>query len=73
MGKYRKAYTLYKRKLEGKRKDKGDKVVWYYQTYDSQGRRTVGRSTGKATKGEAAQYCDELLREGKLVPVRGPD
>jgi integrase len=72
MGKYRKAYTLYKRKLTGKRKDKGDTVVWYYQAYDSQGRRIPGQSTGKTTKGEAEQYCDELLRQGKLIPSKPP-
>ena len=52
MSKYRKAYTLYKRKLTGKRKDKGDTAVWYYQAWDGN-RRIPGQSTGKATRGEA--------------------
>jgi integrase len=72
MGKYRKAYTLYKRKLTGKRRDKGDRQVWYYQTYNSQGHRTAGISTGKTTRGEAEQHCDKLLRQGRLVPAEAP-
>jgi integrase len=43
--------------------------VFYYQTYDENGKRTVPRSTGKATKTEAVRYCNSLMREGSLVPL----
>jgi integrase len=45
------------------------RVVFYYQTYDENGKRTVPRSTGKATKTEAVRYCNGLMREGSLVPL----
>jgi integrase len=43
-------------------------VVYYYQTYDENGKRTVPRSTGKATLTEAARECNRLLKLGLLVP-----
>jgi hypothetical protein len=54
------AYTLYKRVLPS-----GD-VVFYYQSYDQDGRRLPGRSTGQSTKSAAKAYCDMLLKEGLL-------
>jgi hypothetical protein len=56
------AFSLYKRKLVS------GKVVFYYQAYDGQGRRVCGQSTGKTNKTAAREYCNELLRLGKLVP-----
>jgi len=41
------------------------KVVYYYQTYDEDGRRTPGRSTGQTTKTAARAYCVGLLKAGK--------
>jgi integrase len=44
------------------------KVIWYYQTYDEDGRRTVARSTGETTRTAAVKKCNGLMREGKLLP-----
>jgi integrase len=44
------------------------KVVWYYQTYDEDGRRTVAHSTGETTRTAAVKKCNALMREGKLLP-----
>jgi integrase len=43
------------------------KVIWYYQTYDEEGRRTVAHSTGESTRTGAIKKCNSLMREGKLV------
>jgi integrase len=45
------------------------KVVWYYQTYDEDGRRTVAHSTGETTRTAAVKKCNTLMREGKLLPT----
>lgn len=55
MGRYRKPFTLYKR---GK--------YWYYKTYDIDGYRTCGKSTGQTHKKLAEEYCLELLRLNQL-------
>ena len=44
------------------------KVIWYYQTYDEEGRRTVARSTGESTRTAAVKKCNSLMRERKLLP-----
>lgn len=62
MPRYRAAYTLFPRTT------KAGTRVWYYRTYDAAGRRTTARSTGKTSKSAAREYCDALLREGRLVP-----
>ncbi|MBV5330352.1 MAG: site-specific integrase [Chlorobium sp.] len=61
---YRQDYGLYRRKTA-----KG-RVVIYYTTYDAQGKRLPGRSTGKRTIGEARLYCNALMRTGRLIPER---
>jgi integrase len=43
-------------------------MVFYYQCYSAAGARQCGQSTGKTTKTAAREYCNELLRLGKLVP-----
>jgi integrase len=43
------------------------KVIWYYQTYDEDGRRTVAHSTGETTRTAAVKKCNTLMREGKLL------
>jgi integrase len=43
----------------------------YWQTYDEQGRRTSGRSTGQTTRTAAKEFCNQLIREGRLVPKKG--
>jgi integrase len=55
----RESYGLYKRLLSSGR------VVYYYRTYYD-GKRTCGHSTGQTTKTAAREYCNRLLREGKL-------
>lgn len=53
---YRLNYTLYKR---GK--------YWYYRTYDQEGKRTCGKSTGQTVKVKAILLCDEMLKSNSLV------
>jgi hypothetical protein len=43
------------------------KVLWYYQTCDEDGRRTVAHSTGETTRTAAIRKCNTLIREGKLL------
>ena len=56
------AFSLYCRKLSS------GKTVWYYQTYDEDGLRTNGKSTGKSTKTAAREYCNALMTAGQLLP-----
>ncbi len=64
MPRYREPYTLYPRRL-----NKSGIVVWYYRVYVNEGHR-ISRSTGKTSKTLARLYCDQLLREGKLIPQK---
>jgi hypothetical protein len=45
-------------------------VVFYYQVYDGQGKRLCGHSTGKTTKTAAREFCNQLLKAGKLMPEK---
>ena len=62
---YREPFTVFPRKM------KSGLVVWYYQTYDNNNRRTTARSTGQTSKGAARTYCNKLYKEDALVPNRG--
>jgi integrase len=62
MARFKELFTLYPRELAS------GKVVWYYQTYDDKGRRTVGRSTGQTTEAKAKRWCQDLHKTDKLVP-----
>jgi integrase/recombinase XerC len=62
---YREIFTVYPRKLK-------TVTVYYYQCYDSNGKRICGHSTGQRTKTAAKIYCMELYRKGKLVPDKKP-
>jgi hypothetical protein len=62
---YREPFTVFPRKM------KSGLVVWYYQTYDNNNRRTTARSTGQTSKGAARDYCNKLYKEDALVPNRG--
>lgn len=64
MPRYRAAYSIFPRTLPS------GVTVYYYRTYDADGRRTTARSTGKTSPSAARAYCDELLRAGTLVPDR---
>jgi integrase len=59
------SFTLYKRRVPS------GALVFYYRAYTPDGRRTCGYSTGQATKTAAREYCNRLLRDGKLLPVKG--
>lgn len=62
---YREPFTVFPRKM------KSGLVVWYYQTYDNNNRRTTARSTGQTSKGAARTYCNKLYKEDALIPNRG--
>lgn len=55
MSRYRQPYSLYKR---------GD--YWYYRTYNSDGVRTSGKTTGQTSKNAAKEYCNNLYLKGEL-------
>lgn len=59
---YKQPYSLYPRKM------KNGKPVYYYRTYDENGKRTSGRSTGQTTKTAAHAYLSRLIERGELVP-----
>ncbi|MDR0320957.1 MAG: site-specific integrase [Treponema sp.] len=62
---YKEPFTVYPRKLK-------TVTVFYYQCYDSNGRRMCGHSTGQRTKTAAKMYCMELYRKGALIPEKKP-
>jgi integrase len=59
---YKEAFSVYRRKLAS------GKSIFYYQTYDEDGKRTAGHSTGMKTKTAAREYCVRLVRENRLLP-----
>lgn len=59
------SYTLFPKQLKTGR-------VYYFQTYDNNGRRLGARSTGKRTRSEARQFCDELLKAERLTSPECP-
>jgi len=62
---YKEPFSVYPRKLK-------TVTVFYYQCYDSNGKRICGHSTGQRTKTAAKLYCMELYRKGKLIPEKNP-
>jgi integrase len=57
----REAFTVYRRRLPS------GAAVFYYRTYDDDGKRKGGFSTGQRTRSAAREFCCRLLREGKLL------
>jgi len=57
---YRELFIVFPRTLKSGRK------VYYYQTYDAEGKRTPGRSTGAVRARDARVYCMKLYRDGML-------
>jgi integrase len=57
---FRESFSLYRRRVPSGR------VVFYYRSYDEDGRRICGHSTGQTTRTAAREYCNRLNREGKL-------
>ena len=64
MARYRQPYTYYIRPT------KSGKGVYYYQTYDEEGQRTPGISTGKTTKADFLTHMTKLIKADKLLPDR---
>ena len=64
-------YSLYRRQITlevgKKRKKPREVVVYYYRTYDSDGNRTPGRSTGQQTITAARTYVENLLKRNTLL------
>ena len=64
-------YSLYKRQITlevGKQRKKPKKtIVYYYRTYDCDGNRTPGRSTGQQTITAAQTYVENLLKKNTLL------
>jgi hypothetical protein len=58
-------FTLYWRVIPS-----GKRVV-YYHAYDENGKRLPGKSTGETCLTVARVKCNQLLREGALVPKKG--
>ena len=59
---YRQDYTLYPRKtVKGKK-------VYYYRTYDEDGKRTSGRSTGQTSKAAARRWVRDQIEKRSIVP-----
>lgn len=59
---YHEPYQLLQRKL------KNGKTVWLYRAWVAPNKRTSALSTGCITKTAAKFYCDELFKQGKLIP-----
>ena len=59
---YREPFTVYPRQLPSGR------IVYYYQTYDENNKRTAPHSTGQRTKTAARHYCHQLNKTNTLIP-----
>jgi integrase len=57
---FRESFSLYRRRVPS------GKIVFYYRSYDENGGRICGHSTGQTTKTAAREYCNRLNRAGKL-------
>lgn len=57
---YKQPFTVFLRRM------KSGLRVYYYRSYDEQGRRTGGRSTGQTHKAEALKYVLDLIKAGRL-------
>lgn len=63
---YKEPFTLYFRKMAN------GKTVWYYRTYDENGIRTSGKSTGQTSKTRTKLYCLDLLKKDQLLIKKVP-
>ena len=57
---YREVFTVFPRRMKSGRK------IYYYQTYNEEGRRTSAKSTGMVRARDARVYCMKLYRAGLL-------
>jgi hypothetical protein len=53
-------YTLYRRK------NKRGEITYYFRTANPDGSRSVGHTTHERTKTKAHEFCQNLIREGRL-------
>ncbi len=60
MARYREPFSIYPRHFK-------NNTTYYYRTYDKNGHRTSGISTGQTTKTAARAFCQRLLKEEKLL------
>ncbi len=61
---YRAPFTVFPREMPS------GLIIYYYQTYDSEGKRTTARTTGMTSKTAARAYCEQLRHSGELVPLK---
>ncbi|GHV26987.1 hypothetical protein AGMMS4952_07950 [Spirochaetia bacterium] len=57
-------YTVFPRKM------KTGRTIYYYQCYDENGVRSNSHSTGESLKTLANNKCQQLLKEGALIPAQ---
>ena len=57
---YRLEFSIYPRTM------KSGKTIFYYRTYDEDGERTSGKTTGKTSRTAAKQWCQRQLKQGNL-------
>ena len=57
---YKEPFTLYARRI------KNGKSVWYYRTYDSDGNRTSGKSTGLKSKTATRELVTKLIKSDEI-------
>ena len=57
-------FTVFPRKLPS------GQNVFYYQCYDSKGKRQWAKSTGLSKRTEAVAFCMKLFRDGLLIPEK---
>ena len=57
---YRELFSVFPRTMKSGRK------VYYFQTYDEEGRRTSAKSTGMVHARDARMYCMKLYKAGLL-------
>jgi integrase len=60
------SFSLYKRRVPS------GGTVFYYRVYDGDGKRSCGHSTGQSSISGAREYCNKLLREGRLGSFNKP-
>lgn len=57
---FKQNFSLYPRRNK-------NKTIWYYRTYDAEGKRTTGTSTGLSSRAKAQAFCEKLFSEGLLI------
>ncbi len=63
---YREPFSLYRRV------NPSGNIVYYYQTYSPDGRRTTAKSTGLTNRAAARSFCLKLWKENQLIQKVDP-